>query len=278
MGRKRAKGGGRKSRAGPTSPLTFRIPDDLRRELELEATKDGSVSERLLWHLRRSINRKHEEERNPSLQALLGVIARLAEEITGGELMPDRAARSELQGEWRTDLFKFQAFKFAVKKLLDTLKEPTELPRMSEEERERIAREAAQEFGDSPEFIQLFLNINRSPRPKEHGHSATFGRALPNRTCLSPKESKELCARTQSLGRVIEREYYSFQKAKKALELEPEPDRLQKTLGRLGGAGKLSPDIEASLRAISEASGLPPTLEGVKKLIKSIKPKDKTDD
>ena len=45
MKRKRAKGGGRKPKAGPTSSLTFRIPDDLRRELELEANAE-SVSER----------------------------------------------------------------------------------------------------------------------------------------------------------------------------------------------------------------------------------------
>ena len=122
MKRKRAKGGGRKPQAGPTSSLTFRIPDDLRRELELDA--NGRLSERLIWHLRRSINRKREEERDPALQALLMLIATLAEEITGGGLIPDKDVRSRFRSEWRTDLSKFRAFKFAVKKLLDTLEEP----------------------------------------------------------------------------------------------------------------------------------------------------------
>ena len=115
MKRKRAKGGGRKSRAGPTSSLTFRIPDDLRRELEVEANGE-SLSERLIWHLRRSINRKRDEERGPALQGLLLLIARLVEEIAGGELMPDRHIRSQWQSQWRTNLFKFRAFKVAAKK------------------------------------------------------------------------------------------------------------------------------------------------------------------
>jgi hypothetical protein len=167
MKRKRAQGAGRKSRAGPTSSLTFRIPDDVRRELELEATEGASVSERLMWHLRRSLNRKQEEERDPALRALLLLIARLAEAITGGELMPDKYIRSVLQREWRTDLFQFRAFKFAVKKLLDTLEEPPEKPsRITEEERERIAKDTAEQFGSSPEFTKLFLEVHKSPEAR----------------------------------------------------------------------------------------------------------------
>jgi hypothetical protein len=63
------------------------------------------------------------------------VIARLAEATTGGELLSDKYCRSEVQREWRTDLFKFRAFKFAVKKLLDTLEEPPEST-MTQEKRE----------------------------------------------------------------------------------------------------------------------------------------------
>ena len=103
MKRKRAKGGGRKPKAGPTSSLTFRIPDDLRRELELEANAE-SVSERLIWHLRQSINRKRDDQRDPALRGLLSLIARLAQEITGGELIPDslKDYRSAVQSDWRT--------------------------------------------------------------------------------------------------------------------------------------------------------------------------------
>src|SRR5262245_49605985 len=139
MKRKRAPGGGRKAKAGPTSSLTFRIPDDLRKQLEREAAaKAVNVSDRLLWHLRRSFNRQREEERDPALQGLLVLIARLAEDVAGGEYTANKEARSWHRREWRIDLFKFRAFKFAVKKLLDTLEEPPESSsQMTEEERER---------------------------------------------------------------------------------------------------------------------------------------------
>ena len=101
MKRKRAPGGGRKAQAGPTSSLTFRIPDDMRKQLEREAAeKEVNVSDRLHWHLRRSFNRQRDEERDPALQALLLLIARLAEVITGGEYIPDKDLRSDVRSEW----------------------------------------------------------------------------------------------------------------------------------------------------------------------------------
>ena len=233
MKRKRAPGGGRKAKAGPTSPLTFRIPADLRRELELEATEDGSVSERLLWHLRRSIDRKREEERDPALKALLLLIARLAEDLTGGEYAPDKDVRSNLQREWRTDLFQFRAFKVAVKKLLDTLEEPPEPPRgMTEEERERSRKAAAEEFGGSPEFTKLFLEVQRSP---EAMGAWTFGNVWKRFTHshLPFTENERRMIRDQPiLGRAMEREYYDFQKARKALELKSKRELLIEDLER----------------------------------------------
>src|SRR5262245_20459249 len=165
MKRKRAPGGGRKAKAGPTSSLTFRIPGDMRKQLEREAAeKEFNVSDRLLWHLRRSFNRQRDEERDPALQGLLVLIARLAEGVSDGEYVPDKNLRSRLRREWRTDLFQFRAFKFAVKKVLDTLEEPPESsPQMTEEEREKFALEAAEHFGTTPEFNKHYLEINKSP-------------------------------------------------------------------------------------------------------------------
>src|SRR5215510_10841516 len=145
MKRKRAPGGGRKAKAGPTSSLTFRIPDDLRKHLEREAAEKAvNVSDRLLWHLRRSFNRQRDEERDPALQGLLVLIARLAEDIAGGEYTANKEARSWHRREWRIDLFNFRAFKFAVKKLLDTLEEPpkSSSSQMAEEEHEKSLLEA----------------------------------------------------------------------------------------------------------------------------------------
>src|SRR5262249_7078104 len=157
MKRKRAPGGGRKARAGPTSSLTFRIPDDMRKHLEREAAeKDVTVSDRLQWHLRRSFNRQRDEERDPALQGLLVLIARLAEDVAGGEYTPDKYLRSRLRREWRTDLFQFRSFKVATKKLLDTLEEPPpDEFEMTEAEREKFALEAAGHLGASPEFNKL---------------------------------------------------------------------------------------------------------------------------
>jgi hypothetical protein len=256
MRRKRAKGGGRKSRAGPTSPLTFRIPDDLRRELELEATKDGSVSERLLWHLRRSIDRKREEERDPALKALLLLIARLAEDITGGEYLLDRDVRSEIQSQWRTNLFEFQAFKFAVKKLLDTLEEPPEEPpeyRITEEQREQIERESAEYFWTDAEFTQLLRKINKSPEAKG---AWVFGNVWKRFTHshLPFTESERRMIREQPiLGRAMEREYHDFQKARKALELKPPSEDLSEAIKRIMKDRNLDPEKEPPPPDVQEA-------------------------
>jgi hypothetical protein len=155
--RKRAPGGGRKARSGPTSSLTFRIPDDLRHQLELEATAGATVSERLLWHLRRSFNRKREEERDPALQGLLFLIARLAERLSTAIYRAD-----EIQSKnklWRTDNFKFRAFKVAVKKLLDALEEPPPKPAIPEEG----IRHVFKKWSTDPEFLKTMVENYKSP-------------------------------------------------------------------------------------------------------------------
>jgi hypothetical protein len=259
MKRKRAKGGGRKPMAGPTSPLTFRIPEDLRRELELEAAQangGASVSERLLWHLRRSISRKREEERDPALQALLVLIARLAEEMTGGDLMPDKDVRSELQKQWRTDLFQFRAFKFAVKKLLDTLEEPPESSSMSQEERESYARESAKTFGNSPEFTKLFVETQKSPEAMGAWAFGNFWTRFTHSHLPFTEEERRMILRQPILGRAMEREYFDFQKARKALELKPPREDLSDAIRRIMKDRNLDPENEPPPPDIKEAMKL----------------------
>ena len=88
MKRKRASGGGRKPKgefSQLTSSLTIRIPDDMRRELESEAAgNNSSMGQTLLWHLRQSLNREREKERDPALQGLLFMIAQLADALAAG--------------------------------------------------------------------------------------------------------------------------------------------------------------------------------------------------
>jgi len=300
MKRKRARGGGRKSRSGPTSSLTFRIPDQMRRQLESEAAaKDATVSERLLWHLSRSFNRQREEERDPALNGLLIVIASLAEATTGGELLSDKYYRSEVQRKWRTDLFNFRAFKFAVKKLLDTLEEPPEST-MTQENHENYAREAS--VGDSPEFQKLFLEINKSPEAMGAFNFKNVWTRFTHSDRPFTESERSMMNRFPDFGRAMEREYYDFQKARKALELEPEREDEFEAIKRimkdrnLSGKDNLPPDLEEALRLINDrrgallekAKGLPPgeglklfrseklpTIDEALKLLKSKKPKDK---
>jgi hypothetical protein len=284
MKRKRAPGGGRKAKAGPTSSLTFRIPDDMRKQVEREAAeKEVNVSDRLLWHLRRSFNRQGEEERDPALRGLLVLITRLAWDVTGGgELVSDTYLRSRLRREWRTDLFQFRAFKFAVKKLLDTLEEPPESSsRMTEEEREKLALETVEHFGAaSPEFNKLFLETQKSP---EAMGAWVFGN-LWKRFTLShlpfTEEERRMLDKHPVLGVVMEREYYDFQKARNALELKPPREDLFEAIRRIMKDRNLDhenepapPDIEEAVKLIAdkgrahkEAIDKLPAREGLKLL------------
>jgi hypothetical protein len=258
MKRKRAPGGGRKSRAGPTSSLTFRIPDDMRQQLESEAAaKNATVSERLLWHLSRSFNRQREEERDPALQGLLLLIARLAEQITGGELMPDKGVRSAMRREWRTDLFNFRAFKAAVNKLLDALDEPpaSEDP-LTEEQREEIRRESIEKFGS--EFTKMFEEMRKSP---ESYGAWVFGdlwtRFTKSHLPFTENE-RRMMVKHPVLGQAWEREYFDFQKARKALELKPPREDLADAIRRIMKDRGLSendpppPDILEAIKLIAD--------------------------
>jgi hypothetical protein len=129
MKRKRAPGGGRKAKAGPTTSLTFRIPDDLRRQLKLEATEGATVSERLLWHLRRSINRKREEDRDPAMKALCFVIAETAHQVVGMHSINENSNSESALFDWRWTPFFYRAFKLAVGKILNALEPKGEIKR-----------------------------------------------------------------------------------------------------------------------------------------------------
>jgi hypothetical protein len=115
MKRKRAPGGGRKPKgefSQLTSSLTIRIPEDMRKQLESEAaSKDQSVAQVLLWHLRRSFNRDRERERNSATRAFCFLISVLADKIRWAVGAPTE--------EWQNNPFVFRSFKIGVAKLLD---------------------------------------------------------------------------------------------------------------------------------------------------------------
>ena len=141
--------------------------------------------------------------------------------------MPDADIRSYFHKEWRTDLFKFRAFKFAVIKLLDALEVPTapEFP-ITEEHREK----AAAALGGTPEFTKLFLETHKSP---EDFGDFTF-KNLWTQVVMSKypftEQERKMIRKHPFLGQVMEREYYGFQRARQALELKPEELRAQEAL------------------------------------------------
>src|SRR6516165_10703067 len=129
--RKRAPGAGRKPSglfANNTAQLTIRMPDDMRAKLEADAKKRSwSLTQELLWRVQDSFNQERDKRRDSALRALNFVIAQIAERVSGGIYVPYDEFRQELLKEWRTDPFKFKAFKFAVVKLLDHLQPAGEI-------------------------------------------------------------------------------------------------------------------------------------------------------
>jgi hypothetical protein len=119
MVRKRAPGAGRKPKQGPrASPLSLRMPADIRAGLEVSAAerkqgKGWSLSEEILHRLKQSF---YDERRDPAVRALshiLGVAIAIAKSTAG----PD----------WRSDPWAFRAFKLAFGQILDDLEPPGEI-------------------------------------------------------------------------------------------------------------------------------------------------------
>src|SRR5262245_13977489 len=103
----RAPGGGRKQR-GEFSNLTvrfsMRMPENLRDQLEAEATASGrSASQELLRRLQNSLERDRDRQRDPALQGLLFFIAEIAEGVSLGDLTEDEEERSRTITRWRND-------------------------------------------------------------------------------------------------------------------------------------------------------------------------------
>jgi hypothetical protein len=227
--RKRAPGAGRKPKGDKAMPsFTWRMPADMRSKLEAAAKKNGlNLSDELLRRVRTSFSIEREQERDPALRALNFVIAQLAERISSGMYVADRKARLLLQEDWRTDPFKFAAFKFAVGKLLDALDPPepeytgdlsaAELAAIKKRARQESEKWAAEKFG--PEFVKIVNEIHKTP---EAYGSHTFGALWDQltRTNQLTEKEKEMARRYPSFGEVMEREFYGFEKARRDLGIE----------------------------------------------------------
>jgi Arc-like DNA binding domain len=120
MKRKRAPGGGRKPKgafSGLTSPLSIRMPPEMRKELESAAKKKGwSLTQELLWRLRVSLSKEQETRRDPATRAVCHLISEMGDKI-----------HKRIPLEWRRNPFLFRAFKIGVANLLDELEPPGEI-------------------------------------------------------------------------------------------------------------------------------------------------------
>jgi hypothetical protein len=193
------------------------MPDDVRDRLEAAAHKNKrNVSDELVARLRSCFDKEREQDRDPALRALNFVIAQLAERVSGGLYVADGGLRLEQQKEWRTDPFKFRAFKFAVGKLLDAL-EPSGEMQSSFPEAE--AKQSAQFFGYSPELEKLLIEIHKTP---EACGAHAFGGLWTQLTRTNPltEKEKEMARRYPRLGDVIEREFYGLGKARRDLGID----------------------------------------------------------
>ena len=222
MAKKRSRGraGGRPPQgefSNLTSPLTIRMPEDMRTQLEAAASKSGkSVTQELLRRLRDLFQRDIDEDRDPALRALNFFIAEIAEQISGGMYLRDQGLRSAMQKEWRADLFNFKAFKFAVSKLLDALEEPPG--------KVRVLSGSAKK-----KFIAKFgpTALERIKSPEAFG-SYQFNQiwelsawAQKVRDTSLGEEGKELMLKFPQIWKALTRQLYGLPEARRDLELKP---------------------------------------------------------
>jgi hypothetical protein len=127
MTRRRARGGGRKPfGATAARPMSIRIDDELRAQLEAAARKNAkqnptwNVSREMVRRLRQSFRRERDDHRDRAMRAICHLVAE-----TGR-----RGLRTDdpLEGYgWHRDPFKFKTFKLAIAKLLDAIEPPGEV-------------------------------------------------------------------------------------------------------------------------------------------------------
>jgi hypothetical protein len=209
MVRKRKPGGGRKPDPYKKVMFSTRLEPHVMAAIKAGAkTWPGkNISAFVEALIVEGLRLRNEAERDPALRALLYLIGKLAERVSGGSYRP------ETLHEWRTDPFAFRTFKYAVKQLLDALEEPPGDPINP------ISKEVFDEFGVSPEFSNLLLEARRTP---ENYGAFIFAElwSLANReTPLSTKE-RELMRQFPFINRAWMDEFYGLPRARRDLQLK----------------------------------------------------------
>jgi hypothetical protein len=201
---KRAPGGGRK-RLGPSVArnLTIRIDDELRERLEVEVGKraqrrrNWNLSQEILMRLNQSLSREQERSHDPATRALTFLISDVVKLIDLG-----------LPIKWHQNPFMFRAFKLAVGMVLDTIEPSGEMQSPYEVLRKNPEDKWFFDQYRTPE-IAASLVANVVMRK--------FFRPSMVRDYMKSEEPNNYSGPTAD---EIDREFYSFSDAKRALGID----------------------------------------------------------
>ena len=161
--RKRAPGGGRKPNPNKKVMFSTRLEPEVMAALKVAAQSwpGKNVSTFTEYLINNGLRERDEARRDPALQGLLFLIATLAERIAFANYAESKELRPKLQRLWRQDLLYFNAFKLAVRELLDALEKPPGTL-TDEDDPERIAFSIFQGFWrDAHETDEKIVEIKR---------------------------------------------------------------------------------------------------------------------
>jgi hypothetical protein len=214
--KKRAPGGGRKLIGTSVGrPLTIRIDDNLRGQLEVAARKRAkrkpwNLSQEILYRLRWSIDKEREDRRGPALRALCDIISNMAR----AHLQTDRP-----DAQWHREPFTFKAFKLATAKVLDALAPPGEMSAPSS----KFSRNIFSPF-DTPEILADYA-ATQSLNALFHTHPLTQEEKDEFRRAREGQHPSLHDTEYDALVLLSDREYRDYARSwvRRALGIELEP-------------------------------------------------------
>jgi hypothetical protein len=226
MAKRRKSKGGRPRNPNKKVVFTLRLEPQVLAELKARAQTwqggNGNVSKFTEFLLDKGLHEREEDQRDPALRALLFFIAELAERVSGG-FYPEKA-RPELLALWRTDPFRFSAFKVAVRKLLDVIEEPPGEIKSPFNEGE--IKDHLSTLNLSPEDLKYAVNplvaICKSP---ENFGAAQFISLWKTAHSAVPLTDWHQAVFSSPRDKSTEREFYGLPKALRDLKLKSKKDK-----------------------------------------------------
>jgi hypothetical protein len=230
MAKKRKPGGGRKPNPNKKVMFSTRLEPHVMAALKAAAAKwpGGNVSTFTEFLINKGLHERDEEERDPPLRALLFLIGQLAEHISGTAYTKGLLAdefRHKTMSRWRSDRFKFLAFRFAVNHLLNSLGEPH--GRLKSPRSERTVEIQVKTFAPDDAALAKIIR-EQVTSPEAYGVFTAASLIQMGRGTMGPdKDKRFLAAVRQAMSsapevlRAWERDWYGLPQALHDLELKP---------------------------------------------------------